>query len=472
MYQPASLEDLCLRCIVAHLPQFSAEQISRVPYKLRYSVLQSLPLVDLWRLEDLIEERMGVDTARLWEQFTRHNNVSLTGLDFVHGYCRNPPKGKAVFSDSPGNREICFQRLWNDLEALRLESIQSLLFVPHHDPFGRKLSELVPVELKVEAMVEETLTHCAVEAFMVEAIQVVSRARPQYLRHMQYLKPAPSLDSLAKLKTETILKQLLSNVVAVNTTCEEMEEAWFEALLSNGIPTLKLCVRYDLFKYVQSCVRKCAERKKLDELIIRLRDKVIPIFDIIADITLSQFRHLRLLDINSLHHPCLARQKTMLTQFSSTLQSFMQQPQFSCLRLSGVISTEVGKSLILTFLSTPCTSVQRLEISTMYDDREWVNEMGQRLPTDNDYYTHKCLFIDSIRMVHAKFLNTNKYLVNADAVNRYYFPKSENRFAECGTLTSWLFGLPDLKIGSLEIHDYTTAIAPMPLFAVQRTSRR
>ena len=91
-----------------------------------------------------------------------------------------------------------------------------------------------------------------------------------------------------EVETETILKQLLSNVVAVNTPCEEMEEAWFEALLSNGIPTLKLCVRYDLFKYVQSCVRKCAERKKLDELIIRLRDKVIPIFDISR--LISRFR--------------------------------------------------------------------------------------------------------------------------------------------------------------------------------------
>ena len=69
---------------------------------------------------------------------------------------------------------------------------------------------------------------------------------------MNYLKP--KRDLLEQRKTQAIVKQLLSNVTAVNTPSEEIGEEWFDFLLSN----------YDLFQYVVIVVRKCACRKEED----------------------------------------------------------------------------------------------------------------------------------------------------------------------------------------------------------------
>lgn len=469
MSQIASLEDFCLQCVVVQLHKFSAKEMSRVPYRLRYKILQNLALADLWKRERIIGQRMGVDMGRVWEQFARDHCVSTEGLDFIHDGYNYHPEGKATFLDSIDDREICFQRLWTDLEALRhyrkpedVPGIHSLLFSPAHDPFHKDFPELVPADLKVDDATQDTLTRCVVKDFVVKAIEVLSQGRPRYFHHsgiMHYLKP--SRDNLKQQKRHKIVEQLLSDVIAVNTPSEEIEEEWFDELLSNGVQTLKLCVRYDLFQYVQSGVKKCSKKKKLDELIIRLRDEVIPMLELsrlIGEITFCQSSYLRLLDISSLHQQHLAEQTKTLVSFTSTLLSFLRRPHFACLRLSGVIGTTQGKSLILTFLSTPCSSAQRLEISSMYADREEMQE-EQTLPADNDYYTHKSLFLDSVRMMHAKVLNMDKYRANIKTIREYYLTNVANTRVRNGSLTSWLLSLPTLKVGSLEIHDYSRTCA-------------
>ena len=462
--QVVSLQDQCIRCVTAHLVEFSAEHMSKVPYRLRYGLLRSLSLADVWKLENVLAEQVGVDVTRVWEQFMRDHRVSSTGLDFVHGYHEEPPQGKATFTKSLSDREICFQRLWNDLQVLKqkrdptsVPSIQRLLFSLSYDPLDRDFSELVPEELKLDSIAGEVLARSVVRLFIVAAIQVASRARPMFLRHcsiMDYLKPKRRL--LEQRKTQAIVKQLLSNVTAINTPSEEIGEEWFDLLLSNGKPTLKLCVRYDLFQYVVIVVRKCAEKKKIDELIIRLRDDVLPVLEL-SSFTIemtSHFPHLQLLEINSLHKPQVSILSAIPAKFAPSLQRFMENPHFSCLRLSGVVTTAVARSLVLTFLSTPCASKQRLHLANMCTDRNALDSKDQSLPERNDYYSHKHLSLDSVRMTHAKEFNMHIYQENSDVIEQYYFPNTENHHSKNGTLTSWLLRLRNLKIGSLEIYDY------------------
>ena len=489
-----SLHDLCLRCVIAQLADFPAAQMSGVPYRIRYGLFRSLSLVDLWKYEDVIGQQVGVDTTRVWDEFVRDRQVDVTGLDFVHGSSEAPPCGKTIFSESLHDvRELCFQRLWNDLHILKCTRktslvlpVQKLLFSLPHDPFEREFTDQVPPELRVSAPSDSVLTRCYVRSFIIAVVQAASRARPRYLRHssiMDYLKPRRNPSEMEK--TQAIVKQLLSNVIAVNTPSEEIGEAWFTALLSNGMPTLKLCVHYDLFQYILSGVQKCAETKKLDELIIRLRDELAPILEIsrfTEEVMKSHSPHLRLLEITSLHQPNLVGhvQAATLAKFATPLQWFLQQPHFTCLRLSGVIDTSVARSLVSTFLSTPCASPQRLELAGMYAGHKIVEGVVS-LPKINDHYSHKFLLLDSIRMADAKRLNMNKYLLNSKVVDQHYLPNPANRISTgTSSLTSWLFGLPNLKVGSLEIFDYskncidnaipsTASIDQLKMFVVARS---
>eukprot|EP00731_Ephydatia_muelleri_P008027 Em0004g365a len=83
------------------------------PHDLHIRKLRSIQ--DLWTLE---KRRLteGMDVNYLWNQVVAVKSVSLYGLDFVHFYDIQPPKCKANFNHSIGGKDICFQRLWKDLE--------------------------------------------------------------------------------------------------------------------------------------------------------------------------------------------------------------------------------------------------------------------------------------------------------------------------------------------------------------------
>ena len=115
--QVVSLKEQCRQWILSRFFEFSDLEISSVPCGLRRKILplDRLSLVDLWRLE---KRRLteGMDVNYLWNQVVAVKGVSLYGLDFVHFYDIQPPKCKANFNHSIGGKDICFQRLWKDLE--------------------------------------------------------------------------------------------------------------------------------------------------------------------------------------------------------------------------------------------------------------------------------------------------------------------------------------------------------------------
>eukprot|EP00731_Ephydatia_muelleri_P008008 Em0004g346a len=451
--QVVSLKEQCRQWILSRFFEFSDLEISSVPCGLRRKILplDRLSLVDLWRLE---KRRLteGMDVNYLWNQVVAVKGVSLYGLDFVHFYDIQPPKCKANFNHSIGGKDICFQRLWKDLENFSqrrgmLQPIHVLLF---STPSGG-MKDVPP-----EFMLTDTQPRLYI-AQMALKLVVDCGYLPSFLSY------GPLMDVLQSKENVEIMKHLTSQVIGVNAPCEKMNDEWFERVLSNSMPTLKLSLHYDTLSNIHDHVLKCGARKKLDELIIRLKDEQKTtgsdeLTTFTTRVLQSHSSHLRLLEITSLHPSHMGMSgRGAVTSISSasSLLWFLQQPHFSCLKLSGVISTTVGKSLIFTFLSTPCTSQQRLELSSMVP--ETADSSVQSLPVNNDYYLLKSLLIDSTCMAHAKMLSLNKYLLNNRAVeqfyNKHYQPACARKRSD---LTSWLFKLPNLKVGTLQLYDYDT----------------
>ena len=460
MEEAVSLQEQCQRYISLHLLEFSVKQISRVPYKLRRSfiVFDKFSLVDLWRLEKS-GFMDGMDMENCWDQVVVDRGVPLSGLDFVHRYDGQPPRCKAFFNHSIGGRDTIFQRLWKDLENLAnkypgpdsVTAIQNFLFSIPSAPVQKREGQQQVLML---AQPHSVTTIKALKLIVDLGV------RPSYLTHSPIMEYFKSDENAA-----AIMKHLTSQVIGVNTPCDKMGEEWFENVLTNSMPTLKLSVHYDLLCNISSHVLKCLERKKLDELIIRVNDKNVMIEELSSftnGIMLRQSSHIRLLEITSLHqfHWGLPGEILTIISSASPLVWFLQQPTFSCLRLSGVISTAVGKSLILTFLSTPCTSLQCLELRNMVADTTADSSSVQSLPEGNDYYHQKCLLIDNISMAHAKQVRLNNYLLNKDAIEQYYAtnPHAADQSAadSKSSVTSWLLNIKNLRVGTLQVYDYDT----------------
>ncbi|KAL5496478.1 hypothetical protein EMCRGX_G012774 [Ephydatia muelleri] len=436
-----SLQEQCLRCITSQLLDFTIEEVSSVPYKWRHEfvLFHKRSLVDLWRIE-----KLGIlkdeDLEIYWDQAVIDRGLSFSGLDFVHRCDLQPPKCKAIFRRSIGGRDVFFQRLWKDLEAgTAAHIIRESLFSPSSDSLRKSQQQLLYGRLQ--------------SSFVVEALKLAVDCgfRPSYLSYSRLMKLFKSAEG-----AET-MKLLTSRVIGVNTTCEGIGEEWFENVLANPLPTLKLSVHYDTLCNIRDCVLKCGTRKKLDELIVRIDEDNAIIEDICSftnEVILSHFSHLRLLEISSLYqsHWAEAGGTVTLIVCASPLVWFLQQPNFHCLRLSGVISTTLGRSLIFTFLSTRCTSQQRLELRNMV--LETADSSVQSLPERNDYYIWKYLLIDSICTVRGKEWNGNGYTLNMDEVKQ--LGSAAQFTGKEGSMTSWLFKLPNLKIGTLQLYDYDT----------------
>ena len=442
----ASLREQCLRCISQSFTEFSDKQLLRVPCSLRHVIIpfDKLSLVDLWRLEKRgILDGMFMDY--FWDQTVEKKKLNLSGLDFVHRYDIQPPKCKAVFYHSIGSRDIFFQRLWKDVENLfeRKDQVSTI----HGLLFSASSGIDVPPSLR--------LTDTQSRSFVaIEALKLALECgfRPSYLS-------CSALMELLKTNAE-IMKILTSRVIGVNTPCAQMEAEWFENVLSNPIPTLKLSVHNNVLSTISSCVLKCGERKKFDELIIRLDDKAETseeLSSFTSSIVKTHCSHLRLLEITNLHpsHVGFAGEPISHISSASSLSWFLQQPNFSCLRLSGVVSTTVGKSLILTFLSTPCSSLQRLELRNMVAGKADSSVQSLHLPENNNYYPLKSLLLDSICMSHAKELSLSKYLLHNSAVEQYKV--STECSSDCkSSITAWLFQIQNLRVGTLQVYDYGT----------------
>ena len=446
MTQVVSLQEQCQRCIASHFSEFSIEELLRVPSRLRCTLLfHNLSLADMWRLEKRgLSE--GIDLEGYWDQEVVDRNVSLSGLDFVHRYDNTVLKWKAVFSHSIGGREIFFQRLWRDLEHAQKNKTRSHL----------RIVERLLLEAPSASKISNPF---AVETVTREVLQAVLECgfRPSYLSY------GPLMEILESEENAAIMKHVTSDVIGINTPWNKMGDMWFRSVLSNSMPTLKLSVHCDMLPNICNAVQKYG-KKKLDELIISFNDchaqtRLLSKFT--ESVLQSHFKHLRLLEISGFHLSYLglvALKGVTLISSASPLVCLLQQPHFTCLRLSGVIHTTVAKSLIFTFLSIPCTSLQRLELSNMVSKRAPERALHS-LPENNDYYPLKCLLIDNVCMVHAKEFSLNKYQLSKDCIilmlRRTQLTHCPNRDKE-NTLSSWLFKLPNLKIGTLQLYDYDT----------------
>ncbi|KAL5516597.1 hypothetical protein EMCRGX_G001980 [Ephydatia muelleri] len=130
-----------------------------------------------------------------------------------------------------------------------------------------------------------------------------------------------------------------------------------------------------------------------------------------------------------------------------------KMPTFQCLRLYGVVTSTAAKNLISTFLSTPCSSPQSLELDRMHlDTGSTFHENEQTLLMKNTFYRFKTLVIDSIDIEDAKSLGMHKYLrIKSSRLQNSCSGKIDSSFA---SISDWLLTRPNLKIGFLELRDY------------------
>ena len=296
-----------------------------------------------------------------------------------------------------------FQRLWKDLEHAEKNKTRNHLDVVERLLLGVP-SDLMEIS---NAFVAETVTREVLKAV------VDCGFRPSYLSY------GPLMDVLECGENSAIMEHLTSDVIGVNTPWDKMDSIWFKSVLSNSMPTLKLSVHCDaLPANISSGVQQCGN-KKIDELIIgfnHTRHESHILSKLTRSVLLSHCSHLRHLEISGFHPSHMgfrAVERVTVLSSSSPLEWLLQQPHFTCLKLSGVISTIEAKSLILTFLSTPCTSQQRLELSNVVSETEPENAV-QSLPLNNSYYPRKCLLIDNVCMVHARKFSLNKYQLSKD----------------------------------------------------------
>ena len=387
---------------------------------------------------------------RVWK-YMCHNRFDLSGLDFVHRQDDpHPPKRGPFFSRSMGYKDVCFQRLWIDLDKSRRNPghfyhVLRLLFSAPAGPLKHGFFERVLPALKsfprAKRISDYSKRYCdrllpeRVESCVKDVLSLMAKLgwRPS---HFTY---SPIVGYV------TDSRRLLSQVEFVNSTSEQIREKWFEVLLSNPIPTLNLSVQYDEFPKVEGFVEKCLERKKLKEVILHLNDGILPISRICGlTCKLLQTRNLCLLEITSIHQP-LFTDKTSndMDALSSPLTGFLKEPNFLCLRLYNVVDISTAKLLVLTFLSTPCVSEQCLELGGLTPDGgSSCMPTEQTLPSTNKHWGFKSLVLDSIRIINNETLEMDTNLKIEDV-----FVCNKRR----DSLSAWLFGLERLMVGDLLI---------------------
>ena len=399
---------------------------------------------------------------RVWKHVC-HSRFDPSGLDFVHRDDPHPPKRGKVFSRSIGYREVCFQRLWSDLDKSKhdtghIYNVLRLLFSAPVGPLKKDFFERALTVLKSFPRSKRTSDY---------SMQYCNRLQPGQIElcikdvlalmvSNGWLPSHFTCSPVSEYLTDTLgtnRDRLLSRVEFVSATSEQMREEWFEILLSNPVATLNLSVQYDQLSKIDSSVEKCVSRKKMEELIIHLNDANLPV-GILCGFTdkLLQSRNLRLLEITSLHPPLFSDGASNTNALVYPIVNFLRQPNFLCLRLYNVVDTSTAKSLILTFLSTPCLSEQSLEMGGLIPGDDMVccsSSKEQTLPSANEHYHFKNLVLDSVKMVDNETLEMNAGL------------KIEDVFV-CdggqGSLSTWLFGLKNLMVGRLLLKDYSTNV--------------
>lgn len=451
-----SLQDLCRWFVGAHLEEFPSRHMAGMPYSLLYGLMETLPVIAIWKLEAQGVTR-GLDMDRVWGQVC-DSRCDLSGLDFVlRQDDPHPPKRGPAFSRSIGCREMLFQRLWSDLDKSRCD--------PAHMYSVLKLLFSAPAGYLKHNFIERGLD-------VLKSLPRSKGSANDLKRYFERLLPnqiEPSIKDVLSLMvnygwqpshitgssivgylndSHGTTSQLLNQVQYVSATGEQTQKEWFEILLSNPIPTLGLSIRYGDFSEIESSVEKCGEKKKLEELIVHLNDTQLPIKRVcgLADKLLLS-RNLRLLEITSLHQPHFI-DETGMNALAYSLVDFIKEPNFLCLRLHNTVTILTAKSLILSFLSTPCLSEQSLELGGLIPDDDG-RVYQPALPSTNEHHCFKSLVLDNIRLINNETLE----MTNANL-------KIEDVFVRDGqcSLSHWLFGIHNLKIGKLLIKDYSTNI--------------
>ena len=496
----------CWSCSVlaANIGAYPLCELLRLPLAQRYQLLDNLSSLEIWRLEsDGFTE--GLDTEAVWKE--RCAVTPITGIDFTHQKDQDPANFKIEFYTSITSRDAFFLSLWDKLDKMikerkyvHIESLLSMLFgdkttsdysrrIPDtlRTAFGLMVSADQPTSNGIGVLNNEFIlspdSTKMVGSCMKDVLNLVLETgyRPSHIAYnamMSYLE---------ENEEYTLLERLLSKTIAISTHGEGLGKKWFEILLGNSNTTLKLGIKGGYLSSVCIPVLKAAERKRIEELVLYIKDEEI-CFKKLSDFlhALSHRNQIVLLDITA-YQSNLSNYRYKLDHFKtfiSFLHCLIKEPKFQCLRLCGLVTTTAAKSLILNFLSTPSLNPQTLQIDRMYNDSDGdgsaVRERElQRhpLPRTNTFYSFKTLIIDSIDSESAKTLRMHKYLkIKEDTVK----PSHD---CEYGSVSDWLLTLPNLKIGCLELKDYdrncgkvnipsTACIERMKIFLIFGHGRR
>lgn len=443
--------------VSAHLDELDPRQMAELPYGMRYVLMETLPVVDIWKLEKQ-GVTQGLDMDRVWSEVcTSHGDFYSSGLDFVHLHGDpHPPKRGPIFHRSIDCKEMLFQRLWADLEKSRnnlgyLHHVLKLLFWapagPLRNNYFERASNALNSLSSLDGPSRPRTTQCVEQLKPKEIIKNVLSLMMNSGWRPSHLVYSPLVECMKENKGD--IEQLLSRVQFVSATAGQTKDECFETLLSNPIATLGLSVQYDRFAAVKPCVQECMKRKKLEELIVHLNDVRLADGQL-AGLTDELFlsRHLRLLEITSLHHLDAGDDETATVAFRSSLIAFLQRPAFLCLRLYNVTTVSTAKSLIVTFLSTPCLNEQTLELGGLTPDAE--QERCFKLPDtkESPHPFNKSLVVDNVAMINEETLEMNTDLRIEDVF------LCDSR----GSLASWLFSLHNMKVAKLLLKDYSVNI--------------
>ena len=456
-----SLIDLSCSTVEAHIRALSISELLRLPLIQRYQLLDYLSALDVLRLTES-EFTEGLDEEKIWE-----GRCEGTGIDFTHFRDQDPPKHKVMFSTSIAPKDVYFLSLWTGIDRVIksagsrgvMDDLMTLLF---SDKMKRDYSKRIPNALGIKL---KALTSAESEALPNDSVTMSNRDcmrdvlilvlesgyRPSYISYnalMTHLEMRGDHD---------LLEKVLSKVTAVATPGQEMTKMWFEILLENAMPTLKLGVKDDCLSHICSCMQRAAERKGIEQLVLYIMDEEIHYRRLAGFLRKMSVSHqitlLELVAPNSKINRLSNVWHQHLKYLISYLLDFIQMPTFQCLRLYGVVTSTAAKNLISTFLSTPCSSPQSLELDRMHlDTGSTFHENEQNLLMKNTFYRFKTLVIDSIDIEDAESLGMHKYLrIKSSRLQNSCSGKIDSSFA---SISDWLLTQPNLKIGFLELRDY------------------
>ena len=461
-----SLEETCFKYVVCHLGTFPYDVLQRLPNVLRYKILLCLPITVIWRLE-ATSFIHGLDMEMVWRQLcddrlapqvnfynlhwlccrgterclnSSHDRGTMTsvGFPFVFHDCvvsnHSPVGSNSINHHLLSSRSLIFLSLWKVLYSAKSFSenrnfLTQMLFSSHflletgHPSLTLPskshciLLNVLNVPIELAPLHQPSLPTPAFSS--VTSYNCYVNTLISFLALDCYVRPTILYVNLSYTfliqQSAKVLHELLYNIDTLSLEYSSSFKCLLDAALHKPDQFLVLAIRgkgaaTDIIHSAQ-----CHKKLNLEFSFSGRNNSERELTTLIT--TLSQ--HITSLDItfNSLPEPSrnLAHQCLALVQMSHIHR----------LSLDGVLNAEYAKSVVTAYFTTPSSHPQRLEVKNIL------------LATEDNFCLDPVVFLDM------------------QESNDYWKLKSLCISGDSGGFSSWILGLSQYKMFSLDIVDYT-----------------